>query len=110
MALTDLAQRPVSAVAGIARPDVFFDMLRERGVRIAAGTTAANDLEPEYISVSPDGKTAWVTGAGTGIGRAIALGAAAAGAEVVALGRDRRRLEALEASGAGRVWRVPADA
>jgi 2',3'-cyclic-nucleotide 2'-phosphodiesterase (5'-nucleotidase family) len=36
-------------------------MLRERGVRIAAGTTAANDLEPEYIAVSPDGKQAMVT-------------------------------------------------
>jgi len=36
-------------------------LLRERGVRIAAGTTAANDLEPEYIAVSPDGKQAMVT-------------------------------------------------
>jgi len=36
-------------------------LLRERGVRIASGTTAANDLEPEYIAVSPDGKQAMVT-------------------------------------------------
>ncbi len=36
-------------------------LLRERGVRIAAGTTAANDLEPEYIAVAPDGKQAMVT-------------------------------------------------
>lgn len=35
--------------------------LRERGVRIAAGATASNDLEPEYIAVSPDGKQAMVT-------------------------------------------------
>jgi 2',3'-cyclic-nucleotide 2'-phosphodiesterase (5'-nucleotidase family) len=36
-------------------------LLRERGVRIAAGNTAANDLEPEYIAVSTDGKQAMVT-------------------------------------------------
>ena len=41
-----------------------------------------------------------VSGATGGIGRAIALGAAAAGADVVALGRDGARLQALE-GGAG---------
>lgn len=35
--------------------------LRERGVRILAGASASNDLEPEYIAVSPDGTRAWVT-------------------------------------------------
>ena len=35
--------------------------LRERGVRIAAGVSASNDIEPEYIAVSPDGKQAMVT-------------------------------------------------
>lgn len=38
------------------------DALRAAGVRIfGPGATAAQDLEPEYIAVSPDGATAWVT-------------------------------------------------
>ena len=37
--------------------------LRSLGIRISglAGTTAAKDLEPEYVSVSPDGSKAYVT-------------------------------------------------
>ena len=36
--------------------------LRTAGVRIyGPGATVAQDLEPEYISVSADGRTAWVT-------------------------------------------------
>lgn len=36
--------------------------LRAQGVRIyGPGATAAKDLEPEYIAVSADGTTAWVT-------------------------------------------------
>jgi hypothetical protein len=36
--------------------------LRSQGVRIfGPGATAAQDLEPEYIAVAPDGKTAFVT-------------------------------------------------
>uniref|UniRef100_UPI003561B758 tetraacyldisaccharide 4'-kinase n=1 Tax=Hydrogenophaga sp. TaxID=1904254 RepID=UPI003561B758 len=33
--LTQLRDQPVVAVAGIARPDVFFDMLQERGLQLA---------------------------------------------------------------------------
>ncbi len=52
-----------------------------------------------------------VSGATGGIGRAIALGAAARGATVLALGRDPRKLDALaaEATGAGRIQPVPVD-
>lgn len=35
--------------------------LRERGVRLFPGASAATDLEPEYIAVSPDGRTAMAT-------------------------------------------------
>lgn len=37
------------------------ESLRSQGVRIFPNRSAANDLEPEYIAVSPDGKTAYVT-------------------------------------------------
>ena len=61
------------------------------------------------------GKTALITGAGRGIGRAIALGLAGAGARVVLLARTAGQLE--ETSGmlreqgvpAGRISMVPAD-
>ena len=52
-----------------------------------------------------------VSGATGGIGRAIALGAAARGATVLALGRDSRKLDALakQARGRGRIQPVPVD-
>ncbi len=38
------------------------DTFRASGIRITGpGATVAQDLEPEYITVSPDGLTAWVT-------------------------------------------------
>jgi 2',3'-cyclic-nucleotide 2'-phosphodiesterase (5'-nucleotidase family) len=37
------------------------DALREAGVLIQPGKSASEDLEPEYITVLPDGETAWVS-------------------------------------------------
>jgi NAD(P)-dependent dehydrogenase (short-subunit alcohol dehydrogenase family) len=55
-----------------------------------------------------DGKLALVTGAGRGIGRAVALGLAAAGAEVVANSRTPAELETLVADIAARGGRAQA--
>ena len=51
-------------------------------------------------------RVAMVTGAGTGIGKAVALGLAGAGYAVVLAGRRREPLEgtAREAGGAGPSW------
>ena len=58
------------------------------------------------------GKRALVTGAGSGIGRAIALRLAALGAEVVALSRSKETLASLEeegGKGGGRIATVAVD-
>jgi NAD(P)-dependent dehydrogenase (short-subunit alcohol dehydrogenase family) len=56
-----------------------------------------------------DGRTAIVTGAGTGIGRAIALGLSGAGAAVGLIGRTRATLEAVAGEAKGETCVVPAD-
>jgi NAD(P)-dependent dehydrogenase (short-subunit alcohol dehydrogenase family) len=57
-------------------------------------------FEPRLHQPAPDelkGRVIMVTGAGSGIGRAVALSLAAAGAEVILLGRTVRKLEAVHA-------------
>ncbi|MET8978829.1 SDR family oxidoreductase [Streptomyces sp. NPDC004539] len=54
-----------------------------------------------------DGKVAWVTGAGKGLGRAIAVALSQAGATVAATARTARDLESLRAEAGGDVLVVP---
>ena len=59
-----------------------------------------NDFDPTRHVPEPrefDGRVIMVTGAGSGIGRAVALALAQAGAEVILLGRTVRKLEAVHA-------------
>ena len=56
-----LSQSDVST-AGFSGFNADIDTLRADGVRIfTPGATVAEDLEPEYIAVSHDSRTAWVT-------------------------------------------------
>ena len=53
---------PTVRTAGFSGFNAQVDALRSAGVRIyGPNATAAQDFEPEYIAVSDDGKTAWVT-------------------------------------------------
>lgn len=56
-----------------------------------------------------EGRSAWVTGAGTGIGRAIAELFAAEGARVVLTGRRRQKLEEVAAAIGDRATVLPCD-
>lgn len=58
------------------------------------------------LSADLTGKRAFVTGGGTGIGRAVALALADAGAEVVITGRRAEPLKAVAAENARIAWRV----
>ena len=64
VSIIDLSQGVAGATVKTASFSAFNDKfaeLRAEGVRLFDGITVANDLEPEYISISPDGKTAFVT-------------------------------------------------
>ncbi len=59
---TTLAVAPTVRTAGFTGFNGQLDALRVSGVRVyGPGATVAQDLEPEYIAVSADGGTAWVT-------------------------------------------------
>lgn len=63
-----------------------------------SGTTASPRILTLPLPLAPDalaGKVVLLTGAGRGLGRAVALAAAAHGASLVLLGRDPRALEKL---------------
>jgi len=55
------------------------------------------------------GKVVLVTGASSGIGRALAIAAAAAGAQVALIGRSRERLDEVRADIGERAFGLPAD-
>src|SRR5579871_5016586 len=79
-------------------------LIRQRPTRSLRLTSQPSPLE---------GKTAVVTGATRGIGRACALAVAAAGAQVIAVGRTQGALEELDdeirALGRARATLVPLD-
>lgn len=59
--------------------------------------------------MSQDAKTCWITGAGSGIGRELALRLARAGNTVYASGRDAAKLEDLVEAAGGNVIALPCD-
>src|SRR4051812_31778430 len=54
-----------------------------------------------------DGKVVWITGASRGLGRAIAIGMARAGADVAVTARDKDRLQQLADEIGGKVLVTP---
>ena len=64
VSIIDLSNGVAAATVNTASFTAFNDKfaeLKAEGVRLFDGITVAKDLEPEYISISPDGKTAFVT-------------------------------------------------
>jgi 3-oxoacyl-[acyl-carrier protein] reductase len=66
-------------------------------------------MAPENSVTSLRGKTVWVTGGGSGIGRAVAEAFAAEGAQVVLSGRSAKRINAVAAAIGSGVRAIPCD-
>lgn len=57
VALASLADQPVTALAGIARPDAFFGMLRGRGLRLAASVALGDHADARTLAQATDRAT-----------------------------------------------------
>jgi VCBS repeat-containing protein len=55
------ANAVVTNTIGFSALDGYEQALINRGMAIAPGQTASNDIEPEYVAISPDGTRAYVT-------------------------------------------------
>jgi tetraacyldisaccharide 4'-kinase len=56
VALATLRGRPLTAVAGIARPEAFFDMLREAGLTLAATAAFPDHHDFEHQPIDSEGR------------------------------------------------------
>jgi len=54
LALSTLTQRPLHAVAGLARPEAFFDMLRQSGLQLSSTTALPDHCDYEDWTAQPD--------------------------------------------------------
>jgi tetraacyldisaccharide 4'-kinase len=54
IALTELSQRPLHAVAGLARPEAFFQMLRQSGLSLATTTALPDHHDFQDWQARPD--------------------------------------------------------
>ncbi|GAB5468711.1 MAG: hypothetical protein Kilf2KO_17410 [Rhodospirillales bacterium] len=63
VAIVDLSDPsdPSAEILNFAAFDGLEEAARDAGVRLLDGTDFSQDLEPEYISIAPDGKTAFVS-------------------------------------------------
>ncbi len=58
--LLTLSDRPLHAIAGIAKPDTFFDMLRGKGLQLASATAYADHDSFTKFCPAPDKNALWL--------------------------------------------------